>query len=128
MIKVVSCITGQHNITLVLLAVAVCTFGSFTALSLLARARIEKTGAIHKRWLVASAVVAGAAVWSTHFVAMLAYDPPLQLGYDIGLTALSIVIAMAVTVAGFAMLLYFGMPALGGAIFGAAVGSMHFTG
>ncbi len=75
MIKVLNCITGQHSIALVLLAAAVCAFGSFTALSLLGRARDKKTSAIDWRWLVAASAVAGAAVWSTHFVAMLAYRP-----------------------------------------------------
>jgi signal transduction histidine kinase len=128
MIKVLSCITGQHSIPLVLLAAVVCAFGSLTALSLLARARDEKTRAIDWRWLVASSAVAGSAVWSTHFVAMLAYEPSLPLSYDIGLTALSIAIAMGVTLAGFSIVLYAKAPALGGGVFGAAIGSMHFTG
>jgi signal transduction histidine kinase len=128
MIKVLSCITGQHSIALVLLAAAVCAFGSFTALSLLARAHDEKTGAIDWRWLAAASTVAGAAVWSTHFVAMLAYQQSLRLTYDIGLTLLSIVIAIVVTFVGFAIVLYARKPALGGAVFGAAVGAMHFTG
>ena len=101
MIKVLSCITGQHSIPLVLLAAAVCAFGSFTALSLLERARDQKKDAIDWRWLIAASAVAAAAVWSTHFVAMLAYGPDaLTLGYEVGLTALSIAIAMVVTLAG----------------------------
>jgi signal transduction histidine kinase len=129
MIKVLSCITGQHSIPLVLLAAAVCAFGSFTALSLLARARDERIGMVDWRWLLASSAVAGAAVWSTHFVAMLAYEPSaLQLGYEIGLTALSIAIAMAMTLVGFTIVLYLRSPVFGGAVFGVAVGSMHFTG
>jgi signal transduction histidine kinase len=129
MIKVLSCITGQHSIPLVLLAVAVCAFGSFTALSLLERARDEKKGAIDWRWLIAASAVAAAAVWSTHFVAMLAYEPDaLTLGYEFGLTVLSIAIAMAVTMAGFAVYLYWGDAPMGGAIFGVAIGAMHFTG
>jgi signal transduction histidine kinase len=129
MIKVITCITGQHSIPLVVLAAAVCAFGSFTALSLLARARDGRIGAIDWRWLLASSAVAGASVWSTHFVAMLAYQPSsLQLGYEIGLTAVSIAIAMLMTLVGFTIVLYFKAPALGGAVFGVAVGSMHFTG
>jgi len=129
MIKVLACVTGQHSIPLVILAAAVCAFGSFTALSLLGRARDGKTGAIDWRWLVAASAVAGAAVWSTHFVAMLAYDPSsLPLGYDFGLTMLSIAIAMVVTFAGFAIVLYQRDALLGGAVFGVAVASMHFTG
>src|SRR5687767_9939864 len=107
MIKVLSCITGQHSIPLALLAAAVCAFGSFTALSLLARARDVQTDKIDWRWLVAASVVAGASVWSTHFVAMLAYEPSLQLGYELGLTALSIAIAMVVTLIGFIIVISF---------------------
>ena len=129
MIKVISCITGQHSIALVLLAAAVCAFGSFTALSLLARARDERTQAIDGRWLMAASMVAGASVWSTHFVAMLAYQPAsLQLGYEVGLTTLSIAIAMVVTLIGFSIVVYRRAPALGGAVFGIAIGAMHFTG
>jgi signal transduction histidine kinase len=128
MIKILSCITGQHSIPLVLLAAAVCAFGSFTALSLLARARDNKTSAMDWRWLVASSAVAGASVWSTHFVAMLAYEPALPLGYEIGLTALSIAIAMVMTLVGFTIVLYLRAAMLGGAVFGVAIGSMHFTG
>jgi signal transduction histidine kinase len=129
MIKVLNCITGQHSIALVLLAAAVCALGSFTALSLLARARDKTTSAVDWRWLVAASAVAGAAVWSTHFVAMLAYDPAsLQLGYDVGLTLLSIAVAMVVTLAGFAIVLYLRDAVLGGAVFGVAVATMHFTG
>ena len=123
MIKVLNCITGQHSIALVLLAAAVCAFGSFTALSLLARARDQRTGAVDWRWLVAASAVAGAAVWSTHFVAMLAYDPSsLPLGYDVGLTLLSIAIAMVMTLVGFTIVLYMRDALLGGAVFGVAVG------
>ena len=129
MIKVLACITGQHSIPLVILAAAVCAFGSFTALSLLGRARDDKTGAINWRWLLAASAVAGAAVWSTHFVAMLAYDPSsLPLGYDFGLTILSVAIAVVVTFVGFSIVLYRRNALLGGAVFGVAVATMHFTG
>ena len=128
MIKVLSCITGQHSLPLVLLAVAVCAFGCFTALSLLARAREAETRAVDWRWLIAASAVAGAGVWSTHFVAMLAYQSPVPLGYDFGLTALSIAIAVVLTLVGFALVLYRDAPLIGGAVFGTAVGSMHFSG
>ncbi|HKP27577.1 MAG TPA: MHYT domain-containing protein [Dongiaceae bacterium] len=129
MIKVLACITEQHSIPLVILAAAVCAFGCFSALSLLTRARNEKAGTVNWRWLVASAAVAGASIWSTHFVAMLAYGPSsLPLGYDFTLTILSIAIAMVVTFAGFAIFLYQRDALLGGAVFGVAVATMHFTG
>ena len=89
---------------------------------------MSKVSTVDWRWLVASSTVAGATIWSTHFVAMLAYDPSLQLGYEVGLTVLSIAIAMVMTLVGFTIVIYFRKAALGGAVFGAAIGSMHFTG
>jgi len=49
-------------------------------------------------------------------------------GYDLGLTALSIVIAMSLAWVGFAIALGLDSPGSGGAVFGVAVGAMHFTG
>ncbi|HEX6093273.1 MAG TPA: MHYT domain-containing protein, partial [Dongiaceae bacterium] len=89
---------------------------------------MSRTGKVNWRWLIASSAVAGATIWSTHFVAMLAYQPSLQLGYEVGLTALSIAIAMVMTLVGFTIVIVLRSPMLGGAVFGAAVGSMHFTG
>ena len=36
--------------------------------------------------MVLTAVSAGTMVWATHFVAMLAYDPGVVMGYDTALT------------------------------------------
>src|SRR5688572_16782231 len=100
MIKVLSCITTQHDIALLLLAVAVCMFGSYTTVSLLGRARAD-AGGTDWRWLIAAAAVAGASVWSTHFVAMLAYQSGFSFGYDIQLTALSIAASVVLAAVGF---------------------------
>lgn len=68
-------------------------------------------------------------MWATHFVAMLAFRPNLPIGYDLGLTSLSIVLAIAITWLGLGPALYRPrFAALGGAVVGAAVGSMHFVG
>ena len=130
MLKVIGCVSQQHDLRLVLVAAVICFFGCYTALSLLARAGGSAEGErrLAWRWIMAGAIVAGAGVWATHFVAMLAFEPGLPVGYDIGLTGLSIVIAMAFTFAGFAVALRFAMPAIGGALFGLAIGAMHFTG
>ena len=132
MIKVFTCITVQHDIPLLLLAVAVCLFGSYTTVSLLSRARADASGnsdgEIDWRWLIAAAAVAGASVWSTHFVAMLAYRSGLPFGYSIGLTALSIGIAVVLTAIGFLVTLAYRAPLLGGALFGASIVAMHFIG
>ncbi|HLI11270.1 MAG TPA: MHYT domain-containing protein [Alphaproteobacteria bacterium] len=129
MLRVLSCITGEHDLRLVVLAGLVCAFACYTAFSLVDRSR--ESGAKHMRWIWISgaAVVTGCGVWATHFVAMLAFQPHLPIGYDLGLTALSIAIAVSVTWLGLALaLLSPGAAMFGGAIAGMAVGAMHFTG
>jgi NO-binding membrane sensor protein with MHYT domain len=127
MLRIYGCITEDHDLRLVGLAVLICLFGCYTALSLLARARGVR-GRASLAWLTAAAMVAGAGVWATHFVAMLAFHPGFTLGYELGLTALSIAIAVAVSWVGFAIALWLRVPLIGGMVFGAAVSAMHFTG
>jgi signal transduction histidine kinase len=127
MIRVLGCITEQHEPWLVGVAAILCAFGCYTTLSVLARARIDPTGRGDRGWLAAAAITGGATIWTTHFVAMLAYHPGFAVGYDIPLTALSILFAVTITWIGFALALHV-HPVLGGAVFGAAVGAMHYTG
>lgn len=128
MLRVLDCITTEHDLRLVVVAGIVCMFACFTALNLLDRARFG-TDRARLWWLTGSAAVFGCGVWATHFVAMLAFGQSVPMGYDIGLTVLSIAIAVAISWAGFAVSLRGGgMMLIGGAIAGAAVGSMHFVG
>lgn len=123
----------SHNLTLVLLSLAVSLFGSFTGLMLASRIR-HATGLPRLAWLGASAVaIGGGAIWSMHFVAMLAFSlPPLDITYDAGLTALSLALAVGFTAIGMANVARANgrvMPLLNsGALMGVAVAGMHYTG
>jgi signal transduction histidine kinase len=128
MYQIYDCIAERHDPYLLLLAVAICAVGCLTALSLLARARDGSSRRSTRLWLGAAAFVAGAAIWSTHFVAMLAFQPGMPLGYDLDLTALSIALGMSLSWVGFAIALRYRTPASGGAVFGAAICAMHYTG
>jgi signal transduction histidine kinase len=128
MIKVIGCITTQHDLRLVILAAIICALGCYTTLSVLARAQSADRQSINRWWLCAAAIVGGATVWTTHFVAMLAYQPGLVIGYDLWLTFLSIAIAVLVSLVAFVLALNFSAPVIGGIVFGAAIGAMHFTG
>src|SRR5258708_5704810 len=124
MLRIYGCIVDQHDLRLVALAAVICVFASGTAIDLLARARQGRRLA----WSVVAAIIFGSGVWATHFVAELAYEPGLPLGYDIGLTALSFAIAMAMTWLGFGVVLRYDAPLIGGSIVGAGVGAMHYVG
>ncbi|MDO9714599.1 MHYT domain-containing protein, partial [Paracraurococcus lichenis] len=79
----------------------IAILGSWTALDLLRRVRAN-AGAARRWWLAGAAAATGASIWSMHFVAMLAYDLGVPVRYEIGLTALSLVLAVGATATGFA--------------------------
>jgi signal transduction histidine kinase len=131
MLRVLSCIAQDHDWRLVILAGLICTFACFAAVSLLARAQSAE-GRLRLIWLATTAAVTGSGIWATHFVAMIAFQPHLPAGYDISLTLLSVVIAMAVTGLGFAVSLARRSPRsaqlAGGAVVGFGIFAMHYTG
>lgn len=130
MVAVLSCIVVDHNLGLVLVAALVCLFGSAVTLRLLRRS-VDAPDGQRIGWQFLAAVAGGGGVWATHFVAMLAYEPPAPVSIDAPLTILSLVIAMAGL---FASFLVSGIrvsrvfPALGGAMVGLAFSAMHYTG
>jgi len=127
MFRVIGCITEQHDLRFVVVAGVLCLFACFTAMSTITRARAS-VGNSRALWLTAAGLVAGAGIWGTHFIAMLAYRAGLPVGYDAGLTALSVVIAASLCGLGFALALSrFGALA-GGAVTGAAISAMHYVG
>ena len=96
-------IYGMHDLTLVILSVALAIFASFTALNLADRARAS-SGRVQRSWLAVAALVLGGGIWSMHFVAMLAFSMPgIEMSYDVGLTLLSLALAIGFTGAGFAI-------------------------
>jgi diguanylate cyclase len=86
-----ACIVEQHDIRLFILGGCICIFGCFTAVSLLVRAQ-ETFGKQRLVRLSGAATVFGAGVWTTHFIAELAFKPGLPITYDTGLIALSLAI------------------------------------
>ncbi len=76
------------------------------------------------------AFATGSGVWATHFIAMIAFQPNMPVGYALGPTLLSLLVAMLISGLGLAvsMMRKIGMPLLGGAIIGAGIGAMHFIG
>src|SRR5712672_1910296 len=93
-------ITGTHNPYLVVLSILIACFASYTALDLAGHVGTVR-GLARRVWLLAAAITMGGGIWSMHFVAMLAFIMPIPMSYDIGLTALSLVVAIFVTGVGF---------------------------
>ena len=130
MFQVYTCLTVEHDWHLVVLAISVCFLASAVAISLFHRARAT-SGRARLIWLSLDAAAAGCGIWATHFIAVLAYDPGIGAGYDVGLTILSLLIASLITGAGLSVALLDHSrwaAALGGAIVGGGVAAMHYTG
>jgi diguanylate cyclase (GGDEF)-like protein/PAS domain S-box-containing protein len=130
MLKIYNCITSAHDLRLVVLAAVVCALASFAAINLLRHAR-GSTGHMRDIWLAVSAVSTGFGIWATHFIAMLAFTPGIPSGYNIALTALSLVVAVLLTGAGLAISIITNWrhgPWLGGAVVAGGIAAMHYTG
>jgi signal transduction histidine kinase/AmiR/NasT family two-component response regulator len=120
----------RHDFALVVLSFIVAFIASYTALELAERLRNARPGAAAV-WHSASAVVLGGGIWSMHFIAMLAFETPLERGYDFGLTGLSMLAAIgAVAVGLWIVRLGGGWASIfaGGIFVGIGVVAMHYTG
>jgi NO-binding membrane sensor protein with MHYT domain len=124
-------VTGTHDPYLVALSILVASFASYTALDLSGHVGAAR-GFARRVWLVAAAITMGGGIWSMHFVAMLAFIMPIPMSYDIGLTALSLVVAIFVTGSGFYVISrQSGSPlrlVLSGIFMGFGIAAMHYTG
>ncbi|WLA62767.1 bifunctional diguanylate cyclase/phosphodiesterase [Bradyrhizobium diazoefficiens] len=130
MYQVLYCLTDQHDWRLVALGGAVCLLASAAAISLFQRARAASGGA-RVSWIALDAVVAGCGIWATHFIAMQAYGPGAGGAYNIPVTVLSLIFAIAVTFVGLSISVSVTRTipvALGGAVVGGGVAAMHYTG
>jgi diguanylate cyclase (GGDEF)-like protein len=132
--SVYSCLVNQHDWRFVLLAAAICAVASVTSFHIYSHVADGpgQSGSELRRlgWLALTGTSAGAGIWATHFVAMLAYNPGMSVAYAPLATVLSLVIAMVVTSLGFGVAARPGdrYAILGGAIVGAGVSAMHFVG
>ena len=115
---------------LVVVATAVCLFGTWVGMRHFARARAT-AGPTRIGWLFMASVVTGAALWASTFISILALDPSLTSGFEPVATGLVLLIAIVACAAGFAI----GSrpapalaPELGGLVVGAGIIAMHFVG
>ncbi len=130
MMNVISCTVYSHDIRLVLLAALTCAAGATATIRLTHRAT-RSTAMEKAAWLLIASIVAGASIWCVHFIAMLGYKPGVPIAFDSVLTIMSLMVAIVGAGIGFAIATsarYRFAPAIGGAILGLAIVSMHYTG
>ncbi len=119
----------RHDGALMAVAMAVCLFGAYTALSLLDR---HDDGESRSRplWLLGAGTAAGSAIWATHFIAMLALDAVMPMTYDPFGTMASIAASIIGATLSLAVACRGGRRdrTVGGAMFGLSIAGMHFLG
>jgi PAS domain S-box-containing protein len=121
----------DFNLGLVLLSYLVAVTASHVTLLLAARVR-DPHSTSWKLWVLCGGFAMGIGIWSMHFVATLALRLPIQVMYDLSLTALSWVFAIVACGAAFVVLRRttgrhheFLLP---GALIGIGIAAMHYTG
>lgn len=130
MMRVLNCIMYEHDLVFLTLAVLTLLLGSVVTMRLFARVLRTKKE-IRQLWLILAGVIGGGTIWSTHFVAMLAYDSDLILGFEPVLTIVSLFLVVATTTLGFYVAstsLKSYRIELGGLILGLGISLMHYTG
>ncbi|QIB65988.1 putative bifunctional diguanylate cyclase/phosphodiesterase [Kineobactrum salinum] len=124
--------TGIYSPLLVTLSCIIAIMASYTALDLAGRIRACKDAVAGRYWLTGGAFAMGTGIWAMHFIGMLAFMLPENLGYDISFTLLSMLaaviasgIALAVVNTGELTLVRL---LAGGLAMGTGICAMHYVG
>jgi diguanylate cyclase (GGDEF)-like protein len=122
---------GQYAFSLVLISILVAMLASYTALDLAGRIATARGRAVWM-WIGGGAFSMGVGIWSMHFIGMLAFSLPIDLGFDVPITLLSL--AIGILSSGFALWLV-SQPQLplwqlltGALAMGIGICTMHYTG
>lgn len=122
----------QYGFLTPALAYAMACVGSGLGLRCTVQA-VEATGSSKRNWLITGATAIGAGIWTMHFIAMLGFaveGSPIR--YDVWLTVLSLVVAIAVVSAAVILVAYSRSRVppllLGGVGAGLGVAAMHYIG
>jgi NO-binding membrane sensor protein with MHYT domain/anti-sigma regulatory factor (Ser/Thr protein kinase) len=125
-------LVGYYNYWLVLLSIVVAITASYVALDLTSRVVASHGHRSERLWLFGGAASMGSGIWSMHFIGMLAFRMPVTVSYDLPITSLSLLIAVAAS--GFALYvtsrgsLSLGRLLSGSSLLGLAIAAMHYTG
>jgi NO-binding membrane sensor protein with MHYT domain len=123
-------LASSYDPRLVALAVFICALACFTAINILHHVS-KASGHVREIWLWTAAAASGSGIWATHFIVMLAYDPGIPNGYNLGLTLISLFVAILFTGVGLSVVssrALRGARWIGGIIIGGGIAAMNYIG
>jgi diguanylate cyclase (GGDEF)-like protein len=122
---------GHYTFSLVLVSVLVAILASYTALDLAGRIATA-TGRAKLLWILGGALSLGIGIWSMHFIGMLAFKLPIELGFDLTLTMLSLLVAVLSSAFALWLVSHERVPLLqvlfGALAMGVGISTMHYAG
>ena len=130
MLSVLTDLVGAHVAWMIALALVICLLGS-VLLVLHVQSTIRHMPRAVSPRMAFLALIAAATVWSTHFIAMLAFDPGVSVGYVFAETVASLGIMLVGSWVAFSFAIL-GVPGRsvvgGGLVFGLSIAMMHHVG
>ena len=125
-----NCLATRYDPLLLASAVLILTAGSFGVFRIRSR-MVGSHDGVRKVWLALCGIEAGAAIWGTHLISMLAMQPAARLGYD----PLGVLGSLLVAVVGSTAALALAwssedrtVRATGGGLLAVTVGALHYMG
>ncbi|UMZ13413.1 bifunctional diguanylate cyclase/phosphodiesterase [Pseudomonas sp. MPFS] len=122
----------SHNPVLVLLAYLVACAASFATLDMAERVSHVEHATSQRLWRWVGACCLAGGIWAMHFIAMLAFEAPFEISYDLPLTLLSLFIALVAAWMAMDTLSHAQLPlwryALASLWIGLGISAMHYVG
>ncbi|MBV8062725.1 MAG: hypothetical protein JOY51_03970 [Nevskia sp.] len=122
---------GTYDLNLVLASWCVAVAAAYAAFDLGGRIACFE-GWQRRLWLLASAVAMGSGIWSAQYMGLQALHTAAPLSFDLGLTLLSWLAAVGVSLPALAIIscgeLSAGVATAGGVVMGLGICAMHYTG
>ena len=121
----------SYNPWLLALSITIAILSAYTALDIAGRIRAA-VGHIRHFWLAGGAFAMGLGIWSMHFVGMIAMHTQHHVTYDVTITLISILPALAASSFALYMIARGEMSprvlAVSGILMACGIGAMHYVG